>query len=806
MILKLSNKKGVKLKTYKKYCNEDIEILPILKTKQIIKNGEFIPPEGYIGFDRVKVNVSYQDDEIKGDGEYWVRFVDFKGNIISQLRANTGTFVPFPTPPEIEGYTFEGWTSNMPIENGGITVNENNVYCGALYVTSDGKTRVHLNITDEDMLTLQFCYFQDTANGVQVDFGDGSEPYTSSSVGAQTIEHTFFQVGEYIVTFDFSQNVLGYLGTNTSASGILGDINSSHLDYQKLITKIEYGRGIVFASAYSCAHAVNLEQVNIPSGVTVESNSFYGCSKLKCLVIPITASTNCKKNICTSCHSLEHLVLPNNFTKISGYLADSAINLKMVALPYALTEIGEYSFDNCISLSEIVFPNSITTLGNYSFNGCERLANIVWPTKINSIGNYAFSDCCSLLYIYLYDNLKTIGEYAFKNCKKVCEIIIPKNVKSVGEYAFSSMISLTKAIFECEKVQIFDNAFKDCYNLVDVYLPNNLYNFGDILVNNRYLKQVAIPSTVLSVSERFSGMKCLSEVDMTRVKKPPILNEQTYFDYGTDSAVQISVTGEQIYHYKNADVWKNNGVIEKIVCKTSGFENAGERTFLVNENHIIKLSYGVSNAQVPQFSVQSSNAQIVKINSFSAQNNLLSINLSSLSTVGECNISVVMTVGSERYEQVFKVAVLNSAPECLTEIVDLNTGYNFALDSNGYYKSTNGGIANSVCMSKIVFKSNYLNFYDIYAECYNSAQKNYDYGTISKLNLPLCVNAELDEPIITAKCFKEIDVETKLINLGKFENMGDCVYLKYVKNGTLNLNDDIFKVKFTFVRNTETLV
>ena len=282
MILKLSNKKGVKLKTYKKYCNEDIEILPILKTKQITKNGSYIPSEGYIGFDKVQVNIKSLDNDIKGDGEYWVRFVDFRGNIISQLRANTGDFVSFPTPPQIEGYTFDGWVSNMPIEGNGITVNENNVYCGALYVTSDGKTRVHLNITDDDMRTLQFCYFQDTPNGVQVDFGDGSAIYVSDSEGAQMVEHTYSNIGEYVVTFNFLENVLGYLGTNTSSSGILGDITTSHLDYQKFITQIEYGRRIAFASPYSCAHAVNLEQVNLPSGVSVETGSFYGCNKLKC--------------------------------------------------------------------------------------------------------------------------------------------------------------------------------------------------------------------------------------------------------------------------------------------------------------------------------------------------------------------------------------------------------------------------------------------------------------------------------------------------------------------------------------------
>ncbi len=806
MILKLSNKNGIKLKTYKKYCNEDIEVLPILKTKQIISNGDYIPPDGCIGFDRVQVNVNSVDDDIKGEGAYWVRFVDFRGNIISQLRANTGDFVPFPTPPEIDGYAFDGWTSNMPIEGGGITVNENNVYCGALYVTSDGKTRVHLNITDENMLTLHFCYFQDSASGVEVDFGDGSSKQTSTTVGEQTIEHTFPSVGNYVVTFSFGENVLGYLGTNTSNCGILGEINNSHRDYQKFITKIEYGRGIAFASAYSCAHCVNLKQVNLPSGITVETHGFYNCNKLKCLVIPTGSSTNCRKNICANCYSLEHLILPYNYTQLTGYLVDGAINLKKVALPFNLKEIGENSFNNCISLNEIIIPDSVNIIGNYAFNGCSQLSKVVWPIAVNSIGNYAFNDCSALSYINLYENLKTIGDYAFSSCKNVNEIIVPKSVTNIGEYAFLGMLLLTKVTFECEKVQMDDNLFKDCYNLVDIYLPSSLYKLSNILANNRYLKRVIMPPNVLSISEKFSGMNCLSQIDMQQVKNLPILAQQTYFENGTDSAVEIAVKGEQIYHYKNADVWKNNGIVEKIVCKASGVENAGQRTVLVNENHIIKLSYGVVNSQTPQFSVQSSNSQIVNINSFTAQNNLLTINFSSYSQVGECNVSVVMTVGNERYEQVFKVVVLSSAPECTIEVEDLSAGYNFALDSKGYYKNTNGGVSNSICMSKIVFKSNYLNFYDIHAECYNSAQKNYDYGTISKLNITLDSSNNLDEEVIMAKCFKEVDVDTQTINLGKFENSGDFVCLKYIKNGTLNLNDDTFKVKFTFVRNTQTLV
>ena len=50
MIIKLDNKSGVKLKTYKKYCNEDIEIMPMLREKQVLKNGEYIPPSGYIEY------------------------------------------------------------------------------------------------------------------------------------------------------------------------------------------------------------------------------------------------------------------------------------------------------------------------------------------------------------------------------------------------------------------------------------------------------------------------------------------------------------------------------------------------------------------------------------------------------------------------------------------------------------------------------------------------------------------------------------------------------------------------------------
>ena len=358
MIVKLDNKSGVKLKTYKKYCNEDIEIMPILREKQVLRNGKYIAPSGCVGFDEIEINVDYIDEEIKGEGEFWVRFIDFKGNIIEQLRADTGTFVPFPTPPVIDGYTFSGWACNVPFEDGGIVVNDNNVYCGALYITSDEKTRIYLNITDENMLTFELCYYQNQAGGVEVDFGDGSQTTRQESVGAQVIEHTFPSVGRYVVTLDFNEGVLGFLGTNAASKGMLGSLNGSHLDYQKFITKVEIGRGVNFIGAYAFAHCVNLQQINLPDGVKVEESSFENCHSLECLIIPNNTLKNTPKNLLSKCYNLKHLVIPYNYVKINNYFSDYCVNLKRIALPYLLTEIGEHAFSHCNGIREVIMPDS----------------------------------------------------------------------------------------------------------------------------------------------------------------------------------------------------------------------------------------------------------------------------------------------------------------------------------------------------------------------------------------------------------------------------------------------------------------
>lgn len=57
MIIKLTKKLGIVLKTKKKYCKEDITVTPVLQNTSITKNGVYRPNDSFAGFGEVIVNV-----------------------------------------------------------------------------------------------------------------------------------------------------------------------------------------------------------------------------------------------------------------------------------------------------------------------------------------------------------------------------------------------------------------------------------------------------------------------------------------------------------------------------------------------------------------------------------------------------------------------------------------------------------------------------------------------------------------------------------------------------------------------------
>jgi hypothetical protein len=100
-----------------------------------------------------------------------VNFYDYDGTLLYAYTAEEAQELnELPELPEHNGLTSQGWSRDLA------TIKANNQVSniGATYITDDGKTRLHLKIVAEGILDVPLYFRQTVANGVTIDWGDGS--------------------------------------------------------------------------------------------------------------------------------------------------------------------------------------------------------------------------------------------------------------------------------------------------------------------------------------------------------------------------------------------------------------------------------------------------------------------------------------------------------------------------------------------------------------------------------------------------------------------------------------------------------
>lgn len=305
-------------------------------------------------------------------------------------------------------------------------------------VIGDGKTYLYITIAAEGRMYVQINFNQSVANGVVIDWGDGSAKESISRSGNISQYHTYPSVGDYVISLDVVSGTMG-LGQGSSSSCIMGFTNTTYTAERNVLRMAEVG-----------------------NNASVSSYAFKGCYLLKAVT------------------------LSSNVTSIGSNAFADCYFLSSIAIPDSVTTIGASAFHYCYSLSSIEIPNSVTTIGMGIFRYCYTLASVTLPDRISSIGESFFQDCYSLASIVLPDNITTIGSSAFAKCYALASIVFPSNVRSIMSQAFNN----------CSGVSFFDfrrastipslsntNAFQNLYSYCQIVVPDNLYD-GWITASN----------------------------------------------------------------------------------------------------------------------------------------------------------------------------------------------------------------------------------------------------------------------------------------------------------------------------------
>lgn len=312
--------------------------------------------------------------------------------------------------------------------------------------------------------------------------------------------------------------------------------------------------------------STDYEEIIIPKGCVMEGVPFYGCGKLKKIVVDpddpnYTNYDGCLYNkdltvlICcpggkttvefpstikeiadygfATNDSMKTIELPNIITKLGKYVFDQGRVFESIVLPESITELPEGTFYSCYrlrnvtlpanlkligeeaflgvdSMTTITIPNTVESIGYKAFSSCDKLDSIIVPNSVKTVGKETFNECPSLRFVALPEGLDTIPERIFFACKKLETVVMPKEVKIISDYAFQTCQSLKKIDIPNTVTRIGENAFGSCADTV-IVIPNSVKSIGKNAFNGcSNATRIEIPSSITSLPYRvFAGCRAL---------------------------------------------------------------------------------------------------------------------------------------------------------------------------------------------------------------------------------------------------------------------------------------------------------
>lgn len=150
--------------------------------------------------------------------------------------------------------------------------------------------------------------------------------------------------------------------------------------------------------------------------------------------------------------TVEHIIIPKNYTRFYAQLFDDRDNLKSVTFSREykdgdITVFGNQLFRDCDNLEKVVLPNCLPSSHNYNgnlqkfydgaklrtgmFENCKKLKEVVLPEQLAEVDIGVFRNCESLETIKLPDGIVVLGENAFEGTKSLKTLVVPDTVEYI---------------------------------------------------------------------------------------------------------------------------------------------------------------------------------------------------------------------------------------------------------------------------------------------------------------------------------------------------------------------------------------
>ena len=308
-----------------------------------------------------------------------VNFYDYDGTLVASYSLSEAqSLTTLPDGPTHDGLTFQGW--NYTLEKVKAFTRPMNV--GSMYITDDGKTRLHIRIAAEGRMNVHLDISQTVSNGVTIDWGDGSATETLAETGRVITTHTYANIGDYTITLDPVDGCELGLGNGSYSYCMLGSTGDNGKVYCNMLQAVQIGTNITKIYNYAFSY----------------------------------------------CYSLASVTIPDSVTSIGISAFDGCYSLASITIPDSVTSIGNSVFSKCYSLASVTIPDSVTSIGNSAFNGCYSLASVTIPDSVTSIGNSAFSSCYGMAKYHLKPTTPPTlsSTNAFNTIPSDCIIYVPQ--------------------------------------------------------------------------------------------------------------------------------------------------------------------------------------------------------------------------------------------------------------------------------------------------------------------------------------------------------------------------------------------
>ena len=330
-----------------------------------------------------------------------VTFYDYDGTILYSYTAEEFlTLTEMPPLPRQQGLICQEW--NWSYEDAIEYVAEYGVLdVGATYITDDGKTRLYIRIAAEGRMDVPLYFQQTVANGVTIDWGDGSAPETLDGTGKVNTTHRYSSVGDYMISLDVAEGCTLILGHGTDSTPLIG---GDKLVRRNMLYKAEIGKNIQVTANYAFDYNISLEAITMPNSITsILAQSFRGC------------------------YSLPFLIVPNSVGKLTTLFVTMCYSMKAIIFPNSITTIDGQALRN-IKVNTIVLPTKIQSLSTYFLESTNTLANIIIPKNITKIDPSAFAYCTGMAF-YDFSHHTAVptlaNANAFTGIPTDCKIIVP---------------------------------------------------------------------------------------------------------------------------------------------------------------------------------------------------------------------------------------------------------------------------------------------------------------------------------------------------------------------------------------------